>query len=91
MKKWRMETGIVVPALGHDYKGEVTKEPTVDAEGKMTYTCSRCGDTYTEPIEKEIPEGLWISGLTPSVSYTGSAVKPDVKVYHGSTLLQEKT
>lgn len=83
--------GTVIPALGHDYTGEVTKEPTVDAEGERTYTCSRCGDTYTEPIPKEIPEGLWISGLASSVTYTGSAVKPEgIRVYHGSTLLREK-
>ena len=87
-----MESGIAVPALGHDYTSEVTKEPTVDAEGERTFTCSRCGDTYTEPISKEIPKGLWISGLEQSIAYTGSAVKPEgIRVYHGSTLLREKT
>ena len=87
-----VETGIVVGVLGHDYIGTVTKEPTTAAEGEMTYTCSRCGDTYTELIPKKIPEGLWISGLPQSVPYTGSAVKPEgISVYHGDTLLREKT
>lgn len=35
-------------ALGHDYVGVVT-DPTYEAAGYTTYTCSRCGDTYTEP------------------------------------------
>lgn len=83
--------GSVIPALGHEYTSEVTKEPTIDAEGERTYTCSRCGNAYTEPIPKEIPEGLWLSGLPSSVTYTGSAVMPEgIRVYHGSTLLREK-
>ena len=41
-----------LPALGHDYKSEVTKEPTTTAEGVRTFTCTRCGDKYTEAIEK---------------------------------------
>ncbi|MDE7132399.1 MAG: hypothetical protein K2O65_11460, partial [Lachnospiraceae bacterium] len=87
-----VETGIVVGALGHDYTGTVTKEPTTSAEGEMTYTCSRCGDTYTEPIPEKIPEGLWVSGLDQSVPYTGSPIKHEgIRVYHGSTLLREKT
>ncbi|MCI8527829.1 MAG: LPXTG cell wall anchor domain-containing protein [Lachnospiraceae bacterium] len=50
------KSGIVVPALGHDYKDEVTQEPTVDSEGIRTYTCTRCGDSYTEPIDKLEPD-----------------------------------
>lgn len=39
-----------IPALGHSYISKVTQEPTVSAEGVMTYTCTRCGDSYTKPI-----------------------------------------
>ena len=39
-------------ALGHSYKATVTKQPTVDAEGVKTYTCSRCKASYTEKIAK---------------------------------------
>lgn len=45
-----------VPALGHDYASSVTKEPTETEEGVRTYTCSRCGDTYSEAIPKLEPE-----------------------------------
>lgn len=41
-----------IPALGHHYASVVTKEATETEEGIRTYTCSQCGDTYTEPIAK---------------------------------------
>ncbi len=31
--------------------GEVTTEPGCDTKGVMTYTCTDCGDTYTEDID----------------------------------------
>lgn len=34
----------------HTYTAAVTTEPTCTADGETTYTCSVCGDTYTEPI-----------------------------------------
>ena len=37
----------VVDALGHDYDAVVTA-PTCTAQGYTTYTCSVCGDTYTD-------------------------------------------
>ena len=33
-------------------EGEVTKEPSVDEEGVMTFTCTVCGETKTEAIPK---------------------------------------
>lgn len=47
-----IESGHTTEKLGHHYEEEITKEPTEDAEGEKTYTCSRCNDTYTEPIPK---------------------------------------
>ena len=44
--------GKSIAALGHSYKATVTKQPTVDAEGVRTYTCSRCKASYTEKIAK---------------------------------------
>ncbi len=34
----------------HDYVSETTKEATCTEDGEEIYTCSLCGDTYTEPI-----------------------------------------
>ena len=34
----------------HNYVSEVTKEANCSEEGIITYTCTKCGDTYTETI-----------------------------------------
>ena len=41
---------LTTTALGHDYISEVTTPATCIEAGLRTYTCSRCGDTYTEEI-----------------------------------------
>lgn len=46
----KTESEILIPALSHNYEAKVTKEPTCEEEGVRTYTCSLCGDTYTEVI-----------------------------------------
>ena len=47
-----LETGEELAALGHDYLASVTKQPTTTEEGIRTYTCTRCGHSYTESIAK---------------------------------------
>ena len=37
-------------ALGHSYTSRVTTQPTYTTTGIRTYTCSSCGDSYTEVI-----------------------------------------
>ena len=44
------ESGVEVVDHIHVYEGVVTTEPTCGAEGVKTYTCSICGDSYTEAI-----------------------------------------
>ncbi len=36
----------------HNYTSVITREATYDAEGEMTYSCSKCDSTYTEVIAK---------------------------------------
>ena len=38
------------PALGHDYISLITKQVACETDGEKTFTCTRCGDTYTEAI-----------------------------------------
>ncbi len=38
----------------------------------------------------ESKDGLWIDGLEESYIYTGKAIKPQVNIYDGTTLLKEK-
>lgn len=37
----------------HSYVSSVIKEPTLKEEGKVEYTCSICGDKFTEQLEKK--------------------------------------
>ena len=41
----------ITAPLGHDYQAVVTA-PTLDEGGYTTHTCSRCGGTRTETIER---------------------------------------
>lgn len=44
------------------------------------------------PTDGVIPDGIWIAGISESgYSYTGSTIKPAVRVYDGKILLKEKT
>jgi len=46
-------TDSTVAATGHKWdEGKVTKEPTEEAEGEKTFTCSVCGETRKENIDK---------------------------------------
>lgn len=40
----------IIPKLGHDYNVSSTTPATCTSDGIITYTCSTCGDTYTEAI-----------------------------------------
>lgn len=46
------EGSVSEKAKGHSYESKVTTEPTYDKEGVVTFTCSSCGDTYTEKTDK---------------------------------------
>ena len=39
------------PKCTHEYATTVTKAPTCAEKGERKYTCSKCGDTYTKPID----------------------------------------
>jgi len=36
----------------HSYEGVITTEPTLNTEGVKTFTCTVCGDSYTETVAK---------------------------------------
>ena len=58
-------------AIGHKYVGEITTEPTCTDKGVMTYTCSRCFDTYTEDIAAKGHTKDTLSSVEPSCTETG--------------------
>ena len=44
-------TKYVVSVHEHDYVSEITSAATCTADGTVTYTCTGCGDSYTETIK----------------------------------------
>lgn len=64
-------TVVTGPALGHDYKETVLKETTCLVNGKVQYTCSRCGDTYTKTIQK-YGHDYKETSVTPATCKTGT-------------------
>lgn len=48
----KLSSGQTVGVKVHNYESEVTKTPTTTEAGIRTYTCTECGDNYTESIDK---------------------------------------
>ena len=62
------------PAHVHNYTSTVTKEATCSEEGIMTYTCSGCGNSYTEPIP--MTDHKWVETVvTPATCSNEGTVK----------------
>ena len=67
--------GKELAALGHSYTSKVTKAATITEEGIMTYTCSKCGHSYTQPIAKlKIDDGNEDNG-----NDNGTSIKTYIK------------
>ncbi len=70
------KTSSFTSACEHEYTSEITKEPTCVEPGEKTYTCSKCGHTYTEEIS---PTGEHDFEITvekePTCTETGLTVK----------------
>lgn len=50
--EYKITSGEDVADHGHNYDSKITISPTTRTEGLRTYTCSICGNTYTEAIPK---------------------------------------
>ena len=77
-----LETGEELAALGHDYQASVTKQPTTTEEGIRTYTCIRCGHSYTESIARL---------TSPSPQPKGTNLKDDTGAAYKVTSANGKT
>lgn len=83
----KLSEGEVTKAAGHEYASKVTKKPTASKEGVRTYTCTRCGDSYTKAIPKLQPDDGAAENISKAVvtiskgtcNYTGKAQEPTVK------------
>ena len=61
------ETLRVYEKQAHSYRSEVVRQATAEQDGLRRYTCSRCGDSYTEAIPKTGNSG---TGNIPSTGET---------------------
>ena len=63
-----------IDALGHEYVSEVTKAATCEETGIKTYSCSRCGESYTEeiPMLSHTEKTKVENTVDPSCETTGS-------------------
>lgn len=57
-----IEAEVEVTCPGHNYTSKVAVQPTATSKGLRTYTCSLCGNTYTEEIEMLKPDNPGGSG-----------------------------
>ncbi len=60
-----------IPALGHAYTGKQTEAPTCVTEGVTTFTCERCGDSYTEAIPVVAHTKVTVDQVDPTCLKTG--------------------
>ena len=76
----------VTSANGKTASCKVTVTKKSEDDDKDPY-----GDILKEDIPEDgkIPEGLWLTEIKPQ-TYTGKAIKPEVRVYDHKTLLKEK-
>ena len=85
-----LSTGKELAALGHDYLASVTKQPTTTEEGIRTYTCTRCGHSYTESIAKLTSPSPQPTA-TPSPQPKGTNLKDDTGAAYKVTSANGKT
>lgn len=76
----------------HVYKAAVTQEATCVEGGVKTYTCTNCGDSYTESIPKSTEGHNWVSDETGNGAYTCSLCSETktVVVAQGNKVSSEK-
>lgn len=65
-----------IPAPGHDYKSEITKQATCTEAGVETFTCLTCGDSYTKAIAKKAHSyGAWTTKTEATCTADGVSVR----------------
>ncbi len=64
-----------LPPLGHEWgEGKVTTPATCNRQGVRTFTCSRCGATRTEAVEKTNHQPEKVTEVYPTCTESGSSI-----------------
>lgn len=79
---------------GHEFELFETVEPTEQSKGYYKYFCTVCEEMKMEYIDilqsedQRVMDGLWCTEVEDQ-TYTGKAIKPEIKVYYKNTLLRK--
>lgn len=78
-----------VPLFVLDEDDNIVREVLPDGTGtEIPYTGQSEVLPGDIPADGKIPDGLWIAGVADSYTYTGAAIKPEIRVYDGKKKLQ---
>lgn len=78
-----------VPLFVLDENDNIVREVLPDGSGtEIPYTDPGEVLPGDIPADGKIPDGLWIAGVEESYTYTGAAIKPEIRVYDGKKKLQ---
>lgn len=69
----RLALSVTVACPGHQYTKKITVKATEAQEGKETYTCGICGNTYSKKIPKLKPGGTGSSGSSNGTGSSGNS------------------
>ena len=67
----KTKSGTAVAKLTHSYTSTITTAPTCTQAGVKTFTCSKCGDKYTETIAKKGHTEVTVTGKAATCTQAG--------------------
>lgn len=80
----------ITVTCNHTYSKKVTKEATCKAVGLLKYTCSKCGDNYTETIPKTAHKTVVDKAVDPTCTVDGKTEGSHCSVCGKILIAQEK-
>lgn len=79
------ETPVTPPGTcSHNYTGSITKDATCTASGSQTFTCSLCGDSYTQRIAATGHDWRIMHQVPTEYDETGALVTQGYTIYQCS-------
>lgn len=87
--KYVIQTKVDPTTCTHTYTETTTTAPTCTAAGLMTYTCSKCGNTYTAPIPALGHDWRKVKTVDTAYNEDGSVADYSYTLYQCATCKEE--